>query len=116
MRCFCIRLTLPQRQNPLRFYTNHPIPTSCREAVIQTELLKCPAYLASFIISNWKVADTGEVMIETPTRPYTISDLLAKDDLCNVYRCTFNADGKNWQQSFRIDYFDLLAARYALAV
>src|ERR1700690_859564 len=77
----------------------YPLPRGARV----NQLLKCPACTATMLISDWDITDTNNtVAVETPTHVYTIAELLSKDDVCNVYRCTFKADGKDWQGMFRI--------------
>lgn len=77
----------------------YPLPAGARV----NQLLKCPACMATMLISDWDITDTNNtVAVETPTRVYTIAELLSKDDVCNAYRCTFTAEGKAWQGMFRI--------------
>src|ERR1700694_3011782 len=67
------------------------------------QLVKCPSCGSTLLISDWKIGDTtNSVVVATPTRIYTVKELLAKDDLCNVYRCTYKADGQEWDGLFRI--------------
>jgi serine/threonine protein kinase/DNA-directed RNA polymerase subunit RPC12/RpoP len=80
---------------------------SCGGALPQNtkadQLVKCPACGSTLLISDWKIGDTTyAVVVSTPTRLYTVSDLLAKDDLCNIYRCTYKADGQEWEGMFRV--------------
>lgn len=73
------------------------------EFVTANQLVKCPVCNSTLLISDWKIGDTDDsVVVGTPTRTYTVKDLLAKDDLCNVYRCGFKVEGKEWQGLFRV--------------
>src|SRR6185369_13684460 len=77
----------------------YPLPENARA----NQLLKCSACNATLYISEWKIGETKDaVVVATPTRVYTVTDLLASDDLCVVYRCAFKADGKEWQGMFRL--------------
>lgn len=67
------------------------------------QLLRCPTCNASLFVSDWHIGETGDaVMVATPTRVYTVSKLLGKDDLCNIYRCSFNSNEQEWLGIFRI--------------
>ena len=75
------------------------LPASARP----NQLLTCSACNTTLYLSDWEIGKSdGDVAVATPTRVYTISDLLFKDDLCNVYRCVYKADDKQWQGMFRI--------------
>lgn len=77
----------------------YPLPESTRA----NQLLRCEACGSTLYLSDWKIGESKDaVLVATPTRVYTVSTLLAKDDLCNVYRCAFEADGQRWQGLFRI--------------
>ena len=76
-----------------------PLPPSTKA----NQLVKCPSCGSTLLISDWAIGDTtNTVVVGTPTRLYTVTDLLAKDDLCNVYRCTYKADGQEWEGMFRV--------------
>lgn len=80
---------------------------NCGRALPETTranaLLRCPACHATLLISEFNVDDAkGAVGVATPTRTYAVTKLLAKDDICNVYKCTFKADGTEWTAMFRI--------------
>lgn len=73
------------------------------------ELLKCPACHATLLINDWKIdAANGAVAIQTSLRNYVVRDLLMRDDLANVYRCTYKLEGADKQALFRLarDPFD----------
>lgn len=77
----------------------YPLPQNARA----NQLVKCSACNSTLFISEWTIGETRDaVVVATPTRVYTITDLLAKDDLCNVYRCAFKVEGKEWQGMFRV--------------
>lgn len=77
----------------------YALPTTSRP----NELLKCPACNSTLFISDWKVGDANtKVVVPTPSRIYTVTHLLFRDDLCNVYQCSFESEGKTWQAMFRL--------------
>lgn len=77
----------------------NPLPASAKA----NQLITCSACNSTLYLSDWEIGAAGDaVVVATPTRVYTITDLLSKDDLCNVYRCAYKADDKNWQGMFRI--------------
>lgn len=78
---------------------SHPLPEDTRP----NELVSCPACGATLYLSDWEIGRNDDaVMVATPTRVYSVTDLLWRDDLCNVYRCHYKADDKDWQGMFRL--------------
>lgn len=76
-----------------------PLPKTTQEE----QLVKCSACQTTVLVSGWHTSIIGdEVVVETPTRIYILRDLITKDDLCNVYRCTFRQEGKERQGLFRL--------------
>lgn len=77
----------------------YPMPETARP----NQLFKCPACQSTLFVSDWQIGETQHaVVVTTPTRIYTVTDLLMKDDLCNVYRCLYNVEDKARQGYFRI--------------
>ncbi len=67
------------------------------------QLIKCAACGNTLYLSDWEIGNTTTaVAVATPSHVYTVTDLLSKDDLCNVYRCTYKIEDKEWQGMFRI--------------
>ncbi len=80
---------------------------NCGRALPETTranaLLKCPACHSTLLISEFTVGDAKDaVAVATPTRVYSVSKLLTKDDICTVYKCAFKADDQEWTGMFRI--------------
>ena len=76
-----------------------PFPEGTRS----NQLVACPACGSTLFMSDWEIGKTqGAASVATPTRVYTVTDLLGKDDLCHIYRCTYKADDRQWQGIFRI--------------
>ncbi|MBN1564333.1 MAG: hypothetical protein JXA10_10875 [Anaerolineae bacterium] len=76
-----------------------PLPKTTQEE----QLVKCAACQATILVSGWQTSIIGdEVVVQTPTRIYILRDLITKDDLCNVYRCTFRQAGQARQGLFRL--------------
>lgn len=77
----------------------NPLPKTTREE----QLVKCTACQATILVRGWQTSIIGdEVVVETPARIYILRDLITKDDLCNVYRCTFRQEGEDRQGLFRL--------------
>lgn len=73
------------------------------ERAKQNQLIKCPACNTTLFISDWTIGETKDnATVATPTRVYTMSRLIAKDDVCNVYACAFSVEGKPYQGLFRV--------------
>ena len=76
-----------------------PLPKTTREE----QLVKCAACQSTILVSGWQTSVIGdEVVVETPARIYILRDLITKDDMCSIYRCTFRQEGNERQGLFRI--------------
>ncbi len=76
----------------------HPLPAGTRP----NEIVTCPACHSTLYLSDWEIGKSeGGIAVSTPTRIYTVLDQIFKDDLCNTYRCAYEANGKEWQGMFR---------------
>jgi hypothetical protein len=76
-----------------------PLPKTTRA----NQLVKCDACQTTVLVRDWQTSETRDrVVVETPTRIYTLGRLFTKDDLCNIYRCTFKRDDKEWEGLFRL--------------
>lgn len=54
-------------------------------------------------MTGWEIGNTNnKIVVETSVRPYTVYNLIGKDDLCNIYRCEYSADEKTWEAMFRV--------------
>lgn len=77
---------------------SRPLPPEAKPNTLFT----CPACDATLYLSDWEIGKgDGDVMVATPTRVYTVTDQIARDDLCNVYRCAYKLDDKQRQGMFR---------------
>lgn len=68
------------------------------------EMFACRFCDATLVVTDWKIdqLDGTAVTVITDRGRYTIADLLAKGDLCNLYLCGFKAGGQDWQAVFKI--------------
>jgi len=77
--------------------------SSLTEFVKANQVIRCPVCASTLLVSDWIIGDTDDtVVVATPTRAYTVAKLLSRDDLCNVYRCSYKSEGKEWQAMFRV--------------
>ena len=66
-------------------------------------LITCPACNSTLYLSDWNIGQNNDaVLVATPTRVYTVTDLLGKDDLCNIYRCIYPVEQTKHQGMFRL--------------
>lgn len=78
---------------------SHPLPPETQPNTLVT----CPACNSTLYLSDWEIGKNDDgIAVATPTRVYTVTDHLAKDDVCNVYRCRYKLDDKNVQGMFRV--------------
>ncbi|GAB4517871.1 MAG: hypothetical protein OHK0046_24890 [Anaerolineae bacterium] len=70
---------------------------------LPNQLVACPSCGATLYLSENEIGHFKDgIPVATPTRVYTVLDLLSRDDVCSVYRCRYTAQDRQWQGMFRL--------------